>query len=297
MSSLQAYYSGAFSSSSSTPTLSSVLTSGNIASTDIDMNQNDIIDVASITNTTDPIILSASEGLSLNGSVGTVGQFLTSAGAGQPIWTTGGTTSIGLSEVLTTDNSAGTTSIDMNQQSIDDVETISNATSALTLDLPFGLSLNGSLGTSGQVLSSNVAGQPTWITPSASGTTMNYVGTVSGNDPNVNGLPIITMTALPIGYYSINYNVKFTNNLGNGATFGYLGTLVSPTDYSSYFVNIYFNDFTISPTTQRFYTANYIFNNTAVQDITVNITGGVTGSSSYGDLGIEATNIAWYKVA
>jgi len=84
MSSLQAFYSGAF--TGTTPTLTQVLSTGNIASTDINMAQNDLINVASIQNSTAPIIVTAPLGVSLSGSVGSAGQVLTSNASAQPTW-------------------------------------------------------------------------------------------------------------------------------------------------------------------------------------------------------------------
>ena len=91
MSSLQAFYSGAFSGTAgATPTLGQVLAtpSGNIASTDINMNQNDLTNVALIQNTIDSITISAPQGIKLNDSAGTSGQYLGSNAFSQPTWKT-----------------------------------------------------------------------------------------------------------------------------------------------------------------------------------------------------------------
>lgn len=106
MSSLQAFYSGAFAQTPSQLTLAQVLTNGNTANLNIDMNQLDLVNVDSITNASAPVKLTAPLGLSLSGSVGTAGQVLSSNASGQPTWISNATTAPGLDAVLTTSATA-----------------------------------------------------------------------------------------------------------------------------------------------------------------------------------------------
>jgi hypothetical protein len=100
MSSLQAFYSGAFSQTPSQLTLAQVLSNGNVANLNIDMNQLDLVNVDSITNATAPVKLTAPAGLSLSGSLGTAGDVLSSNGAAQPTWISNTTTAPTLDQVL-----------------------------------------------------------------------------------------------------------------------------------------------------------------------------------------------------
>lgn len=104
--------------------------------------------------------------LSLNGSVGTAGQVLTSQGAGAPYWGVGGGgpgTVPTLFEVLDNNNSAGDLGID-DCPSVSHTALISISGVGVELNTGAeGLYLNGSGGTAGQVLSSGGAGPPVWI--------------------------------------------------------------------------------------------------------------------------------------
>jgi len=104
--------------------------------------------------------------LSLNGSVGTAGQVLTSQGAAAPYWGAGGGgpgTIPTLYEVLDNNNSAGDLGID-DCPSVNHTGLISIGGVGVELNTNGdGLYLNGSGGIAGQVLSSGGAGPPVWI--------------------------------------------------------------------------------------------------------------------------------------
>ena len=104
--------------------------------------------------------------LSLNGSVGTAGQVLTSQGAGAPYWGIGGGgpgTIPTLFEVLDNNNSAGDLGID-DCPSVSHTALISISGVGVELNTGAdGLYLNGSGGTAGQILSSGGAGPPAWV--------------------------------------------------------------------------------------------------------------------------------------
>lgn len=164
MSYLSALQAGAFSGTSGVvPTLSQVLltTAGNIASTDINMAQNGLLNVETIQNATEPIIIGAPEGISLSGSVGTAGQVLTSNATAQPTWTT-----------------------------------------------------LGGVGTSTQVLTLNSSLVPTWATPTSGSTptvTFYSDSASSALDPAASsGTIYYTFTNLPAGTYSLQCQPVFS---------------------------------------------------------------------------------------
>ncbi len=111
------------------------------------------------------ILNTAASPLSLNGSVGTTGQFLTSAGAGAtPTWTTGSLLPNGTG----TDNTLrwnGTTWVESSvvRSSVTGLVTANGGVNLNGTTAP--LQLNNSAGTVGQVLTSGGAGNtPTWTT-------------------------------------------------------------------------------------------------------------------------------------
>lgn len=120
----------------------------------------------------------------------------------------GGTfTTPSLSEVLLAGATASD-NINMAQFDLNNVDSITNATSALKITAPVGLSLSGSVGTAGQVLSSNAGAQPTWLTiPSAlTGTTIASSNVEVARITNANYL---TIPAMAVGWYLFTCSQAF----------------------------------------------------------------------------------------
>jgi hypothetical protein len=144
MSSLQAFYAGAFNNVTEVSNLSEVLQAGNVANMDINMNQKDLLNVDSLTNTTSALKITAPVGLSLNGSIGTSGvSVLVSGGAGQPTWVNGISATPTLNQVMvvssntTSENITSTANITANQVTIN--TPLSTAYSTLAYSIPSNL--------------------------------------------------------------------------------------------------------------------------------------------------------------
>ena len=216
MSALQAFYAGAFSAGAGTPTLAQVLSTpaGNVASTDINMSQNDLVNVASVQNATEPLIISAPEGISLSGSVGTAGQVLSSNATGQPTWVSvGGVTTPTLAEVTGAGASAvSARNIDMAQFAITGIRKIENTTGdgILQLRTPNGLSFADEIsgvGTLGQVVVSGGVGTPCFWSDTPM-PTVRYViptGTFNSDAGSPSYTTIATFTDLPVGTVSYTH--------------------------------------------------------------------------------------------
>jgi hypothetical protein len=138
-----------------TPSLSQVMTQGNIASTSLNMNNYNIIGVSGISGNT---INLNTNSLLLKGLSGSSGQVLSVGATGYPEWLSlGSLTTPSLSQVMTQGNIAST-SLNMNNYNIIGVSGISGNTINLNTN---SLLLKGITGTTGQVLSVGSSG-PEW---------------------------------------------------------------------------------------------------------------------------------------
>ena len=144
-----------------------------------------LTDLPSITSA-NTLTLTAPTGLSVGGSVGVAGQVLTSnGGSSSATWETPISNATTLAELVSANPSCG-------DKGLTHCTGISSATS-LTLTTPSGLSVSNGVGTSGQVLTSNALGTPSWTTPATFSTTLADLATANpscGNTTltNCNGL-------------------------------------------------------------------------------------------------------------
>jgi hypothetical protein len=127
------------------------------------MNKQSITNVTSIGNTGNMDITAT--GISLNGTIGTTNQLFTIGSSG-PTWSDMNVFYPDLSNVLHKGNIAGSTGIDMNQQSITNVTSIGNTGN---MDISANtISLNGDTGTNGWVFTSGGSQNPYWTELSSS---------------------------------------------------------------------------------------------------------------------------------
>ena len=182
-----------------------------------DTYDNNTIRIGNLTHdkcqiTSSDVINLNTKSLQFNGGNGSNGQVLSVSATGTPQWVTTETPT--LLQIMNKGNTAGTT-LNMNNNNITNVRGISGNTIFLTTDRLF---VNGSSGSSGQVLSVSATGTPQWITTETptllqvmnksniAGTTLNMN---NNNITNVNGISgttiyLTTSTLFVNGNMNIN---------------------------------------------------------------------------------------------
>jgi len=182
----------------SVPTLSAVMTAGAIASTDLDMAQNDILNCAAVSNSTAVLALTSNVGigmdttalnlqlsstLSINGNVGEDGQFLTSQGAGQPPYWTDYVQSVPPLGTVMTAGATASTDLSMGLFDITNCASVSNnGTNGI-------LNLSGTLGVSVAGVCNFSDSAPICSTPALANTDLTnklYVDTLASTINGVN---------------------------------------------------------------------------------------------------------------
>ena len=155
-------------------------------------------------------------------NAGTTGQVLTSAGSGTPIWTTpttGTVTSVTASSPL---SSSGGATPDL---SLTGTVAIANGGTNATATPTAGAIAYGTgsayafslAGTTGQVLTSNGAGAPTWAA-AASGTVTSVSQTFTGGIISVSGSPIISSGTLALTVAGTSGGVPYFSSASTWAT-------------------------------------------------------------------------------
>jgi len=153
-----------------TQTLTSIL------DTNTSAGFNPITDIIGIESQSQ-LTMVAPTGIQLNNTVGTSGQYLGSNGTAQPTWKTLPTTT--LSGIIAESSSCG-------NQGLTDIPSVTSA-NTFSITAPQGLSVGGSVGVAGQILTSNGGSAPaTWTTPVSNSTTLSGLIAQSSDCGNQN---------------------------------------------------------------------------------------------------------------
>jgi len=204
------------------PSLTQVMAVGNTAGTTLDMNYNDIIRVHGISGSN---IYLTTNSLYVNGSSGTAEQVL-SVGETGPKWTS--LTTPSLAQVMAVGNTAVTT-LDMSYNDIIRVHGISGSNIYLTTN---SLYVNGSSGTTGQVLSVGGTG-PAWTSVSGLKGDTGPIGITGPTGPSgITGSTSINGGILDFGNSKIIYGTYTTINNDKDGTIYFNHSFTSSTSYS-----------------------------------------------------------------
>jgi len=200
--------------SATTPSLAQVMAVGNSAGKTLDMSYNDIIRVHGISGSN---MYLTTDTLYVNGSSGTVNQVLTVGTTGPKWQSIQSATTPSLAQVMAVGNSTGKT-LDMSNNSIIRVSEISGNNINLQTNT---LYVNGSSGTTGQVLTVGTTG-PKWqsiqsaITPTLSEVMTTTGGNTAGKILNMSGFDITYANEMSsTGYLTLtalNNNIILQSN-------------------------------------------------------------------------------------
>jgi hypothetical protein len=222
-----------------TITLGSVMLEGNTASTTLNMNNNSITNVTTLSGNIELLV----NYLKINGSSGATDQvFAIPSNGGAPTWRTistiAGSTAIPtLAEVLNKENIART-SLNMNNFNIVGVSGFIGDTINLQTNY---LLLKGNTGITGQVLSVGTTGSPEWRTVVIETPTLSQVmlqGNTAGSTLNMNNFQIVGVSGISGNTINLNTNSLllrgFTGTTGQVLSVGITGypvwtTLITPT--------------------------------------------------------------------